>query len=319
MNRTEFLGRLEELLSDIEPEEREEALAFYTDYFEDAGKEKEDDVISKLISPERVAASIKKDLAQNGASGEFTEKGFKEAASSENAYQVIKPNEVGSHNTEEYVDVEFRDVKEEETKKEQGKYDSQNSGFAQGQGSNTANAGNENFKSSEEDLGYRIGPDGRKYYENIGRNPNRYRRQDERREGERRYEQPVYKKRSAGEVILLVLFIVFIGIPIGIPCLAVVFSLFVAAGATAFGLLVGFGAAGIGCVIAGFAVAVVGLGKLFVLPGVGALFVGGGLICLGLGLLFMVLTGLCAKAIPALCRGFVAVCRTPFRRRSVMA
>ena len=38
MNRREFLEQLERLLSDISAEEREEALAYYRNYFDDAGE-----------------------------------------------------------------------------------------------------------------------------------------------------------------------------------------------------------------------------------------------------------------------------------------
>jgi len=319
LNRTEFLDRLEKLLSDVEKEEREEALAYYTDYFEDAGKEKEADVIMELGSPEKVAESIKADLAHNGAGGEFTEKGFEPEY--KDKYQISRRNEVGNHNPDEYVDVEFREAKDDNPKNDNMK-DAQKAdeealraaGADQNWNDRIKNQTGSHSYSQEEDLGYRIGPDGRKYYENTGR----YQSHTTRRE-ERRQEQPIYQKRSAGEIILLTLFVLFIGIPVGIPCLAVVFSLFVAAGATVFSLVVGFGAAGIGCLVAGLAVLVVGISKLFVFPGVGAMFLGGGLICFGIGLLFILLTGLCAKALPALCRGFVAVCRAPFRHRSVMA
>lgn len=77
MNRYEFMSRLERLLSDITPNERNEALQFYNDYFDDAGAENEQDVIRALGSPEKVAATIKADLAGN-EDGEFTENGYRD-------------------------------------------------------------------------------------------------------------------------------------------------------------------------------------------------------------------------------------------------
>ena len=38
MNRVEFMRQLESLLRSIAPMEREEALQYYNDYFDDAGK-----------------------------------------------------------------------------------------------------------------------------------------------------------------------------------------------------------------------------------------------------------------------------------------
>ncbi len=78
MNRSEFMRRLEGLLADISDSEREEALQYYREYFEDAGAENEQEVLRSLGSPEQVAASIKEDI--NGhAEGAFTENGFQGA------------------------------------------------------------------------------------------------------------------------------------------------------------------------------------------------------------------------------------------------
>jgi len=62
MRKDEFLRKLEMLLSDISAEEREEAMAFYRSYFEEAGVEKEADILAELSSPESVAEIIKRDL-----------------------------------------------------------------------------------------------------------------------------------------------------------------------------------------------------------------------------------------------------------------
>ena len=59
MSRWEFMRQLEELLSDISPSEREEALQYYNDYFNDAGKENEQEVMQALGSPEQVAKTVK--------------------------------------------------------------------------------------------------------------------------------------------------------------------------------------------------------------------------------------------------------------------
>lgn len=62
MRKEEFLERLEMLLSDVSEEEREEAMAFYRSYFEDAGVYNEARIIAELESPENVAETIKRDL-----------------------------------------------------------------------------------------------------------------------------------------------------------------------------------------------------------------------------------------------------------------
>lgn len=55
MNRTDFMTQLEYLLQSISPSEREEALQYYNDYFDDAGEENEQSVIEALGNPARVA------------------------------------------------------------------------------------------------------------------------------------------------------------------------------------------------------------------------------------------------------------------------
>ena len=77
MNKAMFMSRLRELLADITEAEREEALNYYEDYFDDAGEENEESVIEALGSPERVAATNKEGLNDNtGSDGEFSENGY---------------------------------------------------------------------------------------------------------------------------------------------------------------------------------------------------------------------------------------------------
>lgn len=97
MSRWEFMRQLEELLSDISPSEREEALQYYNDYFNDAGRENEQEVIKALGSPEQVAGIVRDGLGENGNQGEFTENGFTSAGgNSQNA--IIKRNAGNSFN-----------------------------------------------------------------------------------------------------------------------------------------------------------------------------------------------------------------------------
>lgn len=79
MSRVEFMNELVYLLQDIADSDREEALQYYEDYFDDAGEENEDAIIRELGSPERVAAIIKSGLLGNDEdAGEFTEHGYED-------------------------------------------------------------------------------------------------------------------------------------------------------------------------------------------------------------------------------------------------
>lgn len=66
MNREQFIAQLARLLQDLPPAERQEAIRYYQEYFDDAGEENEDAVIQELGSPGKVAASIKANLQYGG-------------------------------------------------------------------------------------------------------------------------------------------------------------------------------------------------------------------------------------------------------------
>lgn len=86
MNREEFLEKLEGLLSGLPDSEREEALLYYNDYFDDAGPENEAAVIEKLGSPVQVAESILYEMSVDGRNGAFTEQGYESKGSSRERY-----------------------------------------------------------------------------------------------------------------------------------------------------------------------------------------------------------------------------------------
>ena len=53
MNRVEYMTRLASMLQDIPVEERQEAMKYYNDYFDEAGEENEEKVAAELDSPEK--------------------------------------------------------------------------------------------------------------------------------------------------------------------------------------------------------------------------------------------------------------------------
>lgn len=94
MNRAEFMRRLTELLDDVSPMERDEAIQYYNDYFDDAGVENESGVIASLGTPEDLARTIKAGLSDGGNGGEFTESGFHGYAQAHKD-EMIKAGEAG--------------------------------------------------------------------------------------------------------------------------------------------------------------------------------------------------------------------------------
>ena len=57
MSRAEFMEKLEYLLQDLSQEDREDGIAFYRDYLDEAGTEREQEVLREFGSPERIASS----------------------------------------------------------------------------------------------------------------------------------------------------------------------------------------------------------------------------------------------------------------------
>lgn len=98
MKRKEYMERLEQLLLVLPQEEREEALQYYSDYFDDAGIENEDRVILELGSPEEVAAKIRAGFA--GEYGEYSEQGYEDTRFQNN--QEIMAGERNNCANDEY-------------------------------------------------------------------------------------------------------------------------------------------------------------------------------------------------------------------------
>ena len=84
MNRKEFMEQLRRLLHDIPAGDREEALAYYENYFDDAGLGNEASVIRELGSPGRIAAEIKAGLEPNLEAGEYTDTGYHNTGTNNN-------------------------------------------------------------------------------------------------------------------------------------------------------------------------------------------------------------------------------------------
>ncbi len=125
-----------------------------------------------------------------------------------------------------------------------------------------------------------------------------------------------YKRNTNTGTIVLILILAFtIGLPFTLSFIGIAIGLV----ATVIGLIFGFGAAGIALICAGIALFIAGLVQMSA-PLIGMAFVGGGLVVFGIGMLLtMACAALCKTVLPAMVRGFVNLCRLPFKNRSVMA
>ena len=91
MSRAEFMERLEYLLQDLSEEDREDGIAFYRDYLDEAGPEREAEVLQEFGSPERIASIIRSNLKEDMEDGGiFTENGFEDERFRDPGYQMVK-------------------------------------------------------------------------------------------------------------------------------------------------------------------------------------------------------------------------------------
>lgn len=275
MNQEIFLNQLESLLSDIPEDERREALEYYRCYFEDAGIENEESVLAELVSPERVAQTIKADLQGDIADGGFTERGYEEFTEKSvpgTKEQIADDEKKQTGNTKEKTRSSYTDVWEKMPDPNQ-----------YGQPGNQRRAYEESGQKRE-----------REHQENSGQ------RQEQRREyqGQRRqyheergrhHEQ----RRRSSDSLVGKAFAIF---GIGIAIIAVVIALvavaigLIAATVAVGGAAVGLMGAAIGLFVSGaFATALA--------------LLGGGFICLAFFfLLLLASVAVCAKALPTALR-----------------
>lgn len=325
MNRQQFMKELESLLVDIAAEERTEALQYYEDYFEDAGVDKEAEVIAELGSPAKVAKSIQMEMSQNNERGEFTERGYHSGDEAnpfevmdtkdikddlnENKSSIIEDNKVLLENAQKDTrnqESNFSDNREHNGNQFHHGNTKQNQNWNnQKQGQYNQNWNNHNWNNQSQNAN--------QY--NNGYTRGNYQQSSYQNQGNRDYEAPRKKGLSVGAIILICIF----AIPVGLPVLCAVFGVFIGLGATAFGLVIGFGAAAFACILSGVVLFILGLVNIFIVPVAGMLLLGGGLLVFGIGLLFALLTTGCVKIIPSLVRGFVGICKAPFKMGGVAA
>lgn len=283
MNRAEFMRRLTALLQDVPPAEREEALTYYNEYFDDAGEENEAGVIAALGSPEELAKSIKAGLADGGNGGEFTESGF-HGYEQRNKNQLMSTmgRQSGSQGTD-------------------GTYQ----GGAQGNPQSCAQTG-----SIYGSYGQRANGAGDAYDPYSQQTGN----------GQRNTQGAPQKKPMTGGQIALIIVLAVLLSPVWIGVLGGLFGGGVGIIAGLFGIFLAFLVVGVVMTVVGIALVIAGFVALFGTPLGGLSLIGGGLVMVALGLVFVWLMVLVVgTAIPALFRGCVNLCRRFFHRGGAQA
>lgn len=307
MNRAEFMERLTALLSDVPPTEREAAIQYYNDYFDDAGEGNEQGVIASLGSPEDIARSIKAGLLDGGNAGEFTESGFR-------GYAEQRKNEVMRTQGGEERQTGQNGGPQQQFTGQQYTYGGPgNQGNAYGGPGNQSNAyggprnqGNAYGGPGNQGNAYG-GPSGQSSsYGGSG--------------GQTAGNNPPPKQGMSGGMIALIVILAVLSSPVWLGLLGGLFGGSVGLLAGLFGIFLAFLAVGVVMIIVGIALVITGIVAMFGMPLGGLCLVGVGLILAAFGLVFLWLTVLVVgTAIPALIRGIVNLCRKIFHKGGAQA
>lgn len=277
MNKAEFMRQLDSLLKNISEQERQEALQYYDDYFNDAGPENEQTVIEALGNPARVAENIKRDLYGVGYG---------------DIYETQKP--VTGRELAEY-DASVGEAQGQNA--EQQAVDTQQTSISadHADGAFTSDC----QKGADQADGAFIS-DCQKDADQV----------DITLTSNRQNGSSDTKGLSGGMIALIVILCilaspVLLGLAGGAVGLAAgVLGVLIGVIVAWFCLILGFGIAALVCLIIGVVLAIVGAVGMGIHPLSGVGIIGGGLLTAGIGVLFMMLTvALAGITTPAICRG----------------
>lgn len=249
MNKQEYLSELEAHLASLSEEERNDALRFYEEYFEDAGPENEQQVISELGKPFALAKSIICEQSAYSKSKSFANykasisANYNSAASEEVEPDVAPDTAPQQPHTQytayNYADSNSSSASNENTDEKFGSYDKYKESYG-GYNNDAAYSSNTNTNNNNYDNSYK-------------------------RNGSYSRSSSAGSSDTVG-FVLFVLLIVFVIAP------AVIIL-----GCIAFGLLIG----AVGCLIGALVVLLVAIFKM------SAFYLGASLLCAGLTMIFL--------------------------------
>lgn len=267
MNKVEFMRQLERLLQNISEQERQEALHYYDDYFDDAGPENEQAVLEALGNPARVAENIRRDLYGAGYG---------------DGYVVRKP-------------VTGRELAEYGTAVEEE------------QGEETIRQNTTNAATARQTVYAGASAAADTWQGNAQANPVRGNTGGGERSSFGKANKEPLPGWLIALIVILCIFCLpvacgllgaVLGVAVGL--LGAVLSL---AGAW-FAMILGFGIAAVVCLIVGIFISGIGIAGMGLRPLAGLGLIGGGLIVIAIGVLFMMLTAAMAGWVtPAVFRG----------------
>ncbi len=292
MNRAEFMNRLTALLHDVSPAEREEAIQYYNDYFDDAGAENEANVIASLGTPEELAKTIKAGLSDGGSGGEFTETGF-EGYGTRSKDEIMNPaDRQKAQGRQDYTYGNTRQSSYNGYGTQNGAW---NSGAQRGSQWNGGAQGNSQWNN---------GAQGNNQWNNA--------------QGGGNAAPP--KQGLSGGMLALVIILIVLASPIWIGLAGGLLGLLAGIFAALFGIFVAFLAVCIALFAVSVALFVAGVVAMFGEPLGGLCLIGGSLVTLAVGLVFLwLMVMVVGVVIPACIKGIVYLFQKLFHKGGAKA
>ena len=316
MNKKLFLDELHRLLSDLPPEERNQAIKYYEDYFEEAGPENEQAILKELGSPQELANQIKattQDDIEYGQGSSFHRSAAypefyaqKEQSDSQNENNsTFKQTKDGFQQGHQQAGNGFNNNGYRQT----GNGFNNNSYQQAGNGFNNNSyrqAGNGFNNNSYQQAGNGFSNNNNYKQAGNGFNNNGY-RQTGNGFNNNSYQQAAngynshYQQQSTRKVAWIVLF-ALLAITIGLPCLSVLFGILLAIFSVIVSIVLALFGTGGGLMIGGiasffgsfFMTAASGTGAVLFTMGIGLVLFAIGALIIWIGVLF------CIRFLPAL-------------------
>lgn len=316
MNKKLFLDELHRLLSDLPPEERNQAIKYYEDYFEDAGPENEQAILKEIGSPQELANQIKattQDDIEYGQGSSFHRLAAypefyaqKEQSDSQNENNsAFKQTNDGFQQGHQQAGNGFNNTG---TGYRQTDNNFNNNGYRQtdnGFNNSYQQAGNGFNNNSYQQAGNGFNNNG---YQQAGNgfNNNSY-QQTGNGFSSNNYQQAAtgynshYQQQSARKAVWIVLF-ALLAITIGLPCLSVLFGILLTIFSVIISIVLALFGTGGGLMIGGiasffgsfFMTTTSGIGAILFAMGIGLVLFAIGALILWVGVLF------CIRFLPAL-------------------
>lgn len=267
MNKETYLQELRKGLKILPQYDREEAIEFYEEYFDEAGVENEAKVIEELGEPKILAKKILVDVVDRKYEETM-------AASSGNALAVV-PSPIVSGDGASAAP-QFQQVQGTEIPQAQGApvFGAQDGQYTQAQAQGAAGYAPQGAQYAQAQGAAGYGAQANPNYEQA------FNGQPAEDKKSKKGDQP-----SALKTLWIVLAAIF-----ALPLSPVIFALLIVACVmifVAFIVLISFLIAGVSILVAGIGTIIFGIVAFFMSPAAAMVILGGGLVCFGLGIFFI--------------------------------